>query len=86
MKTKIMMTNMILLKIIAFTWKTFFFKIKQIYSIVVKSMMTYTSMIWHKSTNKLKNEFNEKLLTTQNKYLKTMTDTFKITSIRMLNM
>ena len=48
--------------------------------------MTYALKIWHKSTNKLKNGFDEKLLITQNKCLKTVIDIFKIISIRVLKM
>ena len=46
----------------------------------------YVSIIWHKFTNKLKNESDEKFLITQNKCLKTMIDIFKITSICVLKM
>ena len=56
------------------------------YSAIVIPMMTYASTIWHKLTRKLKSGPNKKLLITQNKYLKTMIDIFKITSIHVLKM
>ena len=83
-KTKMMTQCITLLKIIVFTWKTFFSKTKPMYSAVEKPAMTYASTIWHKSTNKLKGGLGEKLLITQNKCLKTMIDVFKIVSIQIL--
>ena len=47
---------MTLSKIIVSIWNAFFVKTQQKYSMMIHSMMTYTSIIWHDLIDK----FNEK--------------------------
>ena len=73
-----------LFKILTFTWKTFFVKIKQIYSMMIHSIMIYTSTIWHEFINKLNENLNDRFFVIQNKCVRMITNIFKIISIQIL--
>ena len=59
-KIKIITQCITLFKILIFTWKTFFIKIKQIYLMMIHSIMIYMLTIWHEFINKLNEIPNNK--------------------------
>ena len=63
-KIKMITQCMMLFKILIFTWKTFFIKTKQIYLIIIHSIMIYTLTIWHEFINKLNKNPNDKFFVT----------------------
>ena len=83
-KIKMIIQCMTLFKILTFIWKTFFIKTKQIYSVIICSIMIYTSTIWHEFINKLNENSNNKFFVTQNKCLHMITNVFKTISIWIL--
>ena len=75
-----------LFKIMIFMWKTFFIKTKQIYSMIIHSIMIYVLTIWHEFINKLNKNPNNKFFIMQNKYLCAITNVFKTILIWILKM
>ena len=71
-------------KILIFTWKMFFIKTKQIYLMIICSIMIYTLTIWYEFINKLNENPNNKFFVTQNKYLRVIINVFKIILIWIL--
>ena len=81
---KMIIQCIMLFKISTFTWKIFFIKMKQIYLMMIWSIMIYMSTIWHKFINKLNENPNDKFLITQNKWLRMITNVFKTILIWIL--
>ena len=77
-KIKMITQCLTLFKILIFTWKTFFIKTKQIYSMMIHLIMIYALTIWHEFSNKLNKNSNDKFFVTQNKCLRMITNVFKI--------
>ena len=72
-KIKMITQCMTLLKIIIFTWKTFFVKMKQIFY----SMMIYALTIWDEFMSKWNKNSNNKFFITQTKCLHMITNFIK---------
>ena len=77
----------VLIKFTTSTWKICFKKTRHVYTIVVRSAITYESSVWHAShdrsniSNKLTNDFIE----LQKKNLRSICDVFKTTSRQLLD-
>ena len=82
------MTNqtLTLTKLIAFTWKITFNKIKHIYKTMIRSRITYKSMIWHelKKTKLISQKTINVLTIIQNNYLKRIFEIYKTIFIAKL--
>ena len=83
-KAKMATQTMALSRIAASTWGASFAKARQIYSAVIRPAITYASTIWHEPTDKLDGGPSDRLLTTQNKCLRTIAGAFKATPVRVL--
>ena len=60
-KIKMIIQCMTLFKIMTFTWKIFFVKIKQIYLMIIYLIMIYVLTIWHEFINKLQTKTKRRL-------------------------
>ena len=78
--------KLMLSKLTTFIWKISLTKFKIVYNAVIKSTIFYASSIWRSlcETSKHSKSINKKLKIIQNEYLKVMSETFKITTIKML--
>ena len=78
--------SMTLSKISIFTWDVTFAKIRQMYTVVIRSAMIYESSVWHISS-KLKDTLKSlinKMSIMQNKCLRVISDAYRVTSVRIL--
>ena len=82
------MTNqtLTLTKLIAFTWKVTFNKIRHIYKTMIRSRITYESMIWHefKKTKLISQKTINALAIIQNNCLRRIFEIYKTTLIAKL--
>jgi hypothetical protein len=83
-----MITQMLaLIKLTIFTWKACFKKIKHVYSVVVRSIITYDSSTWHASHDRSNTTLflTNKLINLQKQNLRTISEAFRTTSRKILN-
>ena len=82
------MTNQILTltKLIAFTWEITFNKVRHIYKTMIRSKITFKSMIWHnfKKTKLISQKTINALAIIQNNCLKRIFEIYKTTFITKL--
>jgi hypothetical protein len=74
---------MIFTKLSIFIWKTIFHKIWMLYIFVVRSILIYDVFVWHMLKNKISKMIN-KLVIIQNRCLRNIFESFRITSILIL--
>ncbi len=77
---------MILSRLIAFTWKACFSRIKLIYTTIIRSIIIYDFTIWHESHERLNNVVvaTKKLIKLQQQNLRLINDNFKTISTQIL--
>jgi hypothetical protein len=83
-----MITQMLaLIKLTIFTWKACFKKTKHVYNVVVRSVITYDSSTWHASHDRSDTTLSltNKFINFQKQNLRTINETFWITSKKILN-
>jgi ribosome-associated translation inhibitor RaiA len=83
-----MITQMLaLIKLTIFIWRIYFKKIKHVYSVVVRSVITYNSNTWHASHDRSNTilSLTNKLINLQKQNFRTINETFRITSKEILN-
>jgi hypothetical protein len=83
-----MITQMFaLIRLTISTWKACFKKIKHVYSVVVRFVITYDSSTWHASHDRSDTilSLTNKLINLQKQNLRTINETFRITSREVLN-
>jgi hypothetical protein len=73
-------------RFIVFTWNACFFKTRLIYKMIIKLIVTYTSIIWHASYERSNNVVNTmtKLVKMQQQCLRMINDNFKTMSTQIL--
>ena len=64
--------------------KNVFRQTKQIYLMMIHLILIYVLTIWHEFITKLNKNSNNKFFITQNKFLRMITNVFKIISIQIL--
>jgi hypothetical protein len=74
---------MIFTKLSIFIWKTIFRKTRMLYIFVVRSILTYDVFVWHMLKNK-KSRMINKLAIIQNHCLRSIFESFRITSISIV--
>jgi hypothetical protein len=79
------MTKQIIIftKLSIFIWEATFRKIRMLYIFVVRSILTYDVFVWHMLKNK-KSRMINKLAVIQNRYLRSIFESFRVTSISIL--
>jgi predicted RNA binding protein with dsRBD fold (UPF0201 family) len=83
-----MITQMFaLIKLTIFIWKACFKKIKHVYNVVVRFVITYDSSTWHASHDRSNTilSLTNKFINFQKQNLRTINETFRITSRKILN-
>jgi ribosome-associated translation inhibitor RaiA len=83
-----MITQMLaLIKLTIFTWKACFKKIKHMYNVVVRFVITYDSSTWHASHDRSNTilSLTNKFINLQKQSLRTINETFRTTSREILN-
>ncbi len=77
---------LILSRLIAFTWKTCFSRIKLIYSTIIRSIIIYDFIIWHASHERSNSVVvaTKKLVRLQQQSLRLINDNFKTISMQIL--
>ncbi len=83
-----MITQMLaLIRLTIFTWKACFKKTKHVYNVVVRFVITYDSSMWHASHDRSYTTLflTNKLIDLQKQNLRTISETFRITSKEILN-
>ncbi len=83
-----MITQMLaLIKLTIFIWKVCFKKTKHVYNVVVRSVITYDSSTWHASHDRSNTTLSltNKFINLQKQNLRTINETFRITSREILN-
>jgi hypothetical protein len=74
---------MILTKLSIFIWEAIFRKIRMLYLFVVRFVFIYDVFVWHMLKNK-KSKMINKLAIIQNRCLRNIFESFRITSISIL--
>jgi hypothetical protein len=82
-KTKMATQMLAFSKLIALAWGTSVPRPRQIYAVVIRSVLAYNALNWHKIGEGLK-ELLKVITLTQNKCLRIMSDAYKATPIRYL--
>jgi hypothetical protein len=83
-----MITQMLaLIKLTIFIWKVCFKKIKHVYNVVVRFVITYDNNTWHASHDRLDTILflTNKFINLQKQNLRTINETFRVTSRKILN-
>ncbi len=83
-----MITQMLaLIKLTIFIWEACFKKIKHVYNVVVRSVITYDSNTWHASHDRSNTTLflTNKFINLQKQNLRTISEAFRITSREILN-
>jgi hypothetical protein len=83
-----MITQMFaLIKLMIFIWKICFKKIKHVYNVVVRFVITYDSNTWHASHDRSNTTLSltNKFINLQKQNLRTINETFRVTSREILN-
>ncbi len=83
-----MITQMLaLIRLTISTWKACFKKTRHVYSVVVRSVITYDSSTWHASHDRSDTTLSltNKLIDFQKQNLRTINETFRTTSKEILN-
>jgi predicted RNA binding protein with dsRBD fold (UPF0201 family) len=86
-QNKMITQMLVLIKLTIFTWKACFKKIKHVYNVVVRSIITYDSNTWHASHDRSDTTLflTNKLINLQKQNLRTINETFRTTSKEILN-
>ncbi len=83
-----MITQMLaLIKLTIFIWETCFKKIKHVYSVVVRSVITYDNSTWHASHDRSDTTLflTNKFIDFQKQNFRTINETFRVTSREILD-
>jgi hypothetical protein len=80
---KITKQIMIFTKLSIFTWRAIFRKTRMLYIFVVRSILTYDVFVWHMLKNK-KSRMINKLAVIQNRCLRSISESFRVTLIRLI--
>jgi hypothetical protein len=83
-----MITQMLaLIKLTIFIWKACFKKIKHVYNVVVRVVITYDNNTWHASHDRSNTILflTNKFINLQKQNLRTINETFRVTSKKILN-
>ncbi len=86
-QNKIITQMLALIKLTIFIWKVCFKKIKHVYNVVVRSVITYDSSTWHASHDRSDTTLSltNKFINFQKQNLCTINETFRVTSRKILN-
>jgi hypothetical protein len=86
-QNKMITQRLALIKLTIFTWKACFKKTKHVYSVVVQSVITYDSSTWHASHDRSDTilSLTNKFINLQKQNLRTISETFRVTSRKILN-
>ena len=85
-QTKMTKQKLTLLKLTTFFWEILLAKFKIVYNAMIKSTIFYASSIWRSlcETSKHSKSIDKKLKIIQNGCLRVISETFKITAVKML--
>jgi hypothetical protein len=84
---KMIIQMLVLTRLIVFTWEVCFKKIKHVYSVVIRSVITYDSSTWHASHERfdIAIALINKLIDLQKQKLRMMNDVFRVTLRQLLD-
>jgi ribosome-associated translation inhibitor RaiA len=86
-QNKMITQTFTLIKLTIFIWKVCFKKIKHVYNVVVRFVITYDSSTWHASHDRSDTTLSStnKFINFQKQNFRTINETFRITSRKILN-